>query len=123
MPKIINTFKEADSQVQFVGLKPLTTHYFYFNKVKQTSNVKQLGKKLGQPLISDENGVLYVIFYLTSGISSDSPGNSTYKVPNLIAGVSEIVVTTYDSGNDFLPDSWPENSISSAKLISYPRRK
>ena len=117
MPKTIITYKETDSTYQFVGLKPLTTHYFYFNKKKQTSRVKQLGKKLGQPLISDENGVLEVIFYIDSGISSDSPSNAAYKVPNLAAGVIEIVITNYDSGANDLPESYLDNSLSTSRVV------
>ena len=117
MPKTIITYKETDSTYQFVGLKPLTTHYFYFNKKKQTSRVKQLGKKLGQPLISDENGVLEVIFYIDSGISSDSPSNTSYKVPNLAAGVIEIVITNYDSGANDLPESYLDNSLSTSRVV------
>lgn len=117
MPKTIITYKETDSTYQFVGLKPLTTHYFYFNKKKQTSRVKQLGKKLGQPLISDENGVLEVIFYIDSGISSDSPSNAAYKIPNLAAGVIEIVITNYDSGANDLPESYLDNSLSTSRVV------
>jgi hypothetical protein len=123
MPKTINTFKEADSHYTFAGLKPLTTHYFYFNKKRQSSRVKQLGKKLGQPMISDENGLLEVIYYLDSGISSNSPTSASYKVPNLAAGVTEVVITTYDSGDGDLPDNYLNNSISSGKIIFGALRK
>ena len=123
MPKTINTFKEADSQYKFAGLKPSTTHYFYFNKKRQSSRVKQLGKKLGQPMISDENGLLEVIYYLDSGISSNSPTSTSYKVPNLAAGVTEVVITTYDSGNGDLPDNYLNNSISSGKIVFGALRK
>lgn len=111
------TFKEVDSRYKFIGLKPFTRHYFYYNKVKQTDRVKQLGKKLGQPLVSDENGVLDVIFYLSSGIPSSSPSSAAYKIPNLSVGVVEIVITNVDSGVNNLPESYASNSLSSAKLV------
>ena len=117
MPRTIITYKETDSSYKFVGLKPLTTHYFYFNKKKQTSRVKQLGKKLGQPLISDESGVLEVIYYLDSGISSASPANAAYKVPNLVIGIVEVVVTNYDSGANDLPDEYLDNSLSTSRVV------
>lgn len=117
MPRTIITYKETDSSYKFVGLKPLTTHYFYFNKKKQTSRVKQLGKKLGQSLISDESGVLEVIYYLDSGISSSSPANAAYKVPNLAAGIVEVVVTNYDSGGNDLPDEYLDNSLSTGRVV------
>jgi hypothetical protein len=117
MPRTTIAYKETDSSFKFVGLKPLTTHYFYFNKKKQTSRVKQLGKKLGQPLISDDSGVLEVIYYLDSGISSDSPSNTSYKIPNLTVGVVEIVVTNLDSGASDLPDEYLNNSLSSGRVV------
>ena len=123
MPRTINIFKEADSHYKFVGLKPLTAHYFYFNKKLQTARVKQLGKKLGQALISDANGTLEVIYYLDSGISSNSPANFAYKVPNLAAGISEVVVTTYNSANNDLPENYLNSSVSSSKIIFGALRK
>ena len=117
MPSIISIYKETDSSYKFIGLKPFTTHYFYFNKKKQTGNVKQIGKKIGSPLISDENGVLEVIYYLSSGISSSSPANASYKIANIGVGVFEIVVTNFDSGASDLPDSYLDNSISLGKII------
>ena len=117
MPIILITTKETDSAYEFFGLKPLTTHYFYFNKKKQTSNVKQPGKKLGAPLITDENGALEIIYYLNSGISSDSPANASFKANNLRAGIFEVVVTNFDSGVNDLPDDYLNNSISSSKLV------
>lgn len=117
MPRTIITYKETDSSFKFVGLKPLTTHYFYFNKKKQTSRVKQLGKKLGQPLISDDSGVLEVIYYHDSGISSDSPSNAAYKIPNLATGIVEIVVTNLDSGASDLPDDYLNNSLSTGRVV------
>lgn len=117
MSTTVITFKEVDSRFKFTGLKPYTRHYFYFNKVKQTDRVKQLGKKLGQPLITDENGVLDVIFYLSSGISSSSPSSNAYKVPNLIAGMVEIIATNLDTGAENLPETYINNSLSSAKLV------
>lgn len=117
MPTTTISYKETDSSYKFLGLKPLTTHYFYFNKKKQTSGVKQPGKKLGSPLVSDENGVLEVIYYLSSGISSDSPANGSYKNANLKTGVFEIVVTNFDAGVNDLPDNYMNNSISAGKLV------
>lgn len=117
MPKITITYKETDSSFKFLGLKPSTTHYFYFNKKKQTGSVKQPGKKLGSPLISDENGVLEVIYYLSSGISSDSPSSGSFKATNLKTGIFEIVVTNFDSGVNDLPDNYLNNSISAGRLV------
>jgi hypothetical protein len=103
-------FKERDIILEFYGLRPYTTHYFYFDKVKVTDMVKQFGKKLGQPLISDESGNLKIIFYLSSGISSDSYESIPTKVNNLKAGRKEVVVTTINS--TVLPDNYSLSSTS-----------
>ncbi len=103
-------FKERDIILEFYGLRPYTTHYFYFDKVKVTDMVKQFGKKLGQPLISDENGNLKIIFYLSSGIASDSYESIPTKVNNLKAGRKEVVVTTINS--TILPDNYSLSSTS-----------
>jgi len=108
-------FKERDIILEFYGLRPNTTHYFYFDKVKITGMVKQFGKKLGQPLISDESGNLKVIYYLSSGISSNSYESIPAKVNNLEAGKKEIVVTTIDQTT--LPDNYYNASTSFGALI------
>ena len=68
------------------------------------------GKKLGQSLISDENGTLKIIFYLSSGISSNSYESIPVKVSNLEAGRKEVVVTTINQTT--LPDSYYNSSTS-----------
>lgn len=108
-------FKERDIILEFYGLRPNTTHYFYFDKVKITDMVKQFGKKLGQPLISDESGNLKVIYYLSSGISSNSYESIPTKVNNLEAGKKEIVVTTIDQTT--LPDNYYNSSTSFSAFI------
>ncbi len=108
-------FKERDIILEFYGLRPHTTHYFYFDKVKITGMVKQFGKKLGQPLISDESGNLKVIYYLSSGISSTSYESIPTKVNNLEAGKKEIVVTTIDQAT--LPDNYYNSSTSFSALV------
>ena len=77
--------------------------------------VKQFGKKLSQPLISDENGNLKVIFYLNSGIASESYESIPTKVSNLEAGRKEIVVTTINQA--VLPDNYSSSSTSYSAFI------
>jgi hypothetical protein len=108
-------FKERDIILEFYGLRPHTTHYFYFDKVQITGMVKQFGKKLGQPLISDENGNLKIIFYLTSGISSNSYESIPIKVSNLEAGRKEVVVTT--TNQTVLSDNYYNSSTSFGALV------
>jgi len=108
-------FKERDIILEFYGLRPHTTHYFYFDKVKVTGMVKQFGKKLGQPLISDENGNLEVVFYLSSGILSNSYESIAAKASNLEAGQKEIVITTIDQTT--LPNNYYNSSTSFSAFI------
>jgi hypothetical protein len=77
--------------------------------------VKQFGKKLGEPLISDENGNLKVIYYLSSGISSTSYESIPTKISNLEAGKKEIVITTIDQTT--LPDNYYNSSTSFSACI------
>jgi len=108
-------FKERDIILEFYGLRPFTTHYFYFDKVKITDMVKQYGKKLGGNLISDENGNLKIIFYLSSGISSNSYESIPVKISNLEAGKKEIVVTTINQ--TVLPDNYYNSSTSFGAVV------
>ena len=108
-------FKERDIILEFYGLRPHTTHYFYYDKVKVTSMVKQFGKKLGQDLITDENGNLKVIFYLSSGISSNSYESIPVKVSNLEAGKKEVVVTTVNQ--TVLPDNYYNSATSFGAVV------
>ena len=108
-------FKERDIILEFYGLRPHTTHYFYYDKVKVTSMVKQFCKKLGQDLITDENGNLKVIFYLSSGISSSSYESIPVKVGNLEAGKKEVVVTTINQ--TVLPDNYYNSSTSFGAVV------
>lgn len=103
-------FKEKDVIIEFYGLKPLTTYYFYFDGKKITDRVKQFGKKLNQPLISDENGQLKTIYYLSSGIESDSLQSVPVRTKNLRAGSKEVVVTTINQTS--LPENYKDSSVS-----------
>lgn len=108
-------FKERDIILEFYGLRPHTTHYFYFDKVKVTDRVKQFGKKLGGSLVSDENGNLKVIFYLSSGIASNSYESVPVKVGNLEAGRKEVVVSTINQTT--LPDNYYNSSTSFGAVV------
>ena len=108
-------FKERDIILEFYGLRPHTTHYFYFDKVQVADRVKQFGRKLGGSLISDENGNIKIIFYLTSGISSNSYESIPIKVSNLEAGYKEVVLTTINQTT--LPDNYYNSSTSFGAVV------
>jgi hypothetical protein len=108
-------FKERDIIIEFYGLRPETTHYFYFDKVRITDRVKQFGGKLGGPLITDKNGELKVIFYLSSGIASDSYESIPVKINNLSAGSKEVAVTTINQA--VLTDNYFNSSTSFSSVV------
>lgn len=109
------SFKERDIIIEFFGLKPLTTHYFYYEKNKVTDKVKQFGKKLGDPLITDSDGKLKVVFYLSSGISSNSAENLPRILEKMSVGKREIVLTNLNQ--DPLPNSYYSTSKSFTAFI------
>lgn len=108
-------FKETDIIIEFYGLRPNTTHYFYFDKVQVSSMVKQFGKKLSQPLITDDSGNIKVIYYLSSGISSNSYESVPVKVGNLQVGRKEVVLTTIDL--PVLPENHQQSSTSYSSIV------
>lgn len=107
-------FKEKDIITTFYGLKPLTRYYFYFDNKQVTTKVKQFGKKLNQPLISDENGQLKTVFYVSSNITSKSIQSLKYKVTDLKAGNKEITLTTLDVS--VLPENFRDSSLSYSSI-------
>lgn len=111
-------YKEKDIILEFYGLRPYTTHFFYHNKVKITDRVKQFGKKLNQSLISDENGNLKVIYYLFSGIQSNSFQSIPSRIRALYVVKNEFVITNLNSST--LPDEYYTSSISFSSLVLVP---
>ena len=112
-------FKETDINLEFFGLRPLSTHYFYYNGNQVVSEVKQIGKKLGQPLVADENGYLNIILYLSSGIAGTSSRSFSEKVSILAAGPQTFVVTNLDVAT--LPLNFENASSSYAKMLTTVR--
>lgn len=106
--------KESDSYFKFVGLKPYTRHYFYYEVLNRSDRCKQFGKKLGDPLITDENGMLEFSFYNTTGIKTDSTGSDVYRSFALSTGIKEAVVTNINQTQ--LPADYTLSSVSSAKV-------
>lgn len=85
--------------VTVYGLRPLTTHHFYFERNKiPLSQIKPLNGKLGDPIVADENGKVVFDFYYTSGVSmaASSIAEVQEKVANL-GGIKELVVIDVDT--------------------------
>lgn len=110
-------FKERDYIFDAYGLKPYTIYYLYVNNVQISSRTKQFGKKLGQPLVTNENGQLKVVFYIDSFIPSDSTKSSSAKFSALRAGPLEIVLSTINQTN--LPENYADSAGSIAKTTLF----
>ena len=110
-------FKERDYIFDAHGLRPYTTYYLYVNNVKINSRVKQFGKKLGESLVSDENGKLKIVFYLDSSIPSNSLKSSSAKFSALKATPLEIVLSTVNQTN--LPEGYSDLAGSTVKTTIF----
>lgn len=89
----VKFFKERDRIFEFAGLKPKSTYYFYVNGQQANTMVKPFGKKLNNPLISDDNGKLKIVYYFGSDISSTSVTSAFDKLVSLRKSNLEFVLT------------------------------
>ena len=109
--------KERDYIFDAYGLKPYTTYYLYVNNTQISSRTKQFGKKLGQPLVTNENGQLKVVFYIDSFIPSSSIKSPSAKFSALKAGPLEVVLSTINQTN--LPGNYADSAGSLAKTTVF----
>ena len=101
-------FKERDITFEVFGLRPLSRYYLYVNRVQYPSRTKQFGKKLSDPLITDENGKITIVFYMDSFVPSDSPKANVLKATPL-----EFVLTNLNQTT--LVQNFEDSSVSYAK--------
>jgi len=109
----ISILKERDYTFKAYGLKPYTQYYLYVNKVQNSTRAKQFGKKLGDPLVTDKNGQIQVVFYIDSFIPSTSPKSDKAKINTLKSGPLEIILSVLEF--ETLPENYSESSVSTAK--------
>lgn len=112
------SFSEQRFDFSLTGLKPSTKHYFYFESTDKSAKCRQLGKTLGQDLITDVYGNLSFEFYY----ESDIPHNTTvtdYVQAELLlsnlAGIKRIKVSSIDDtsvAEDLLTFTVPDKEIS-----------
>lgn len=106
-------FKERDITFEVFGLRPLSRYYLYVNRVQYPSRTKQFGKKLSDPLITDENGKITIVFYMDSFVPSDSPKAMKAKANVLKATPLEFVLTNLNQTT--LVQNFEDSSVSYAK--------
>lgn len=64
--KLFNTYGQFFDRIQVfcTGLRPNTKHNFYLDGIIDNEDARQLGKRRGDPLISDERGRLFFQFII-----------------------------------------------------------
>jgi hypothetical protein len=107
--------REQTFRVTLTGLMPLTPHYVYLERQLVTStNVKPLGKALGDTLVTDLNGQVTFDLYYTADIQTNV--KTTYeefqKTQSLIAGIKEVVAANKSSST--LPADFKDTYFSYA---------
>lgn len=97
------------------GLKPSTTHYFYFDTIKQSaSKMKPNGKSKGDSLVSDSNGYLeFTYFFDGDAPEASSTLEDALKANALSIGPKSYTITSYDFGSS-LPNDYYDRSGSYA---------
>ena len=108
--KIFFTTRDQVFTITVYGLKPLTTHYCYFERNLVAANsIKPKNGKLGNPIVTDSDGSATFDFYYSSGVTEVGTDiSSAQKIAAAIAGVKELVVVDYSQSTlsaDFLTSS------------------
>lgn len=112
------SFSEQRFDFSLSGLKPSTRHYFYFENTDKSAKCRQLGKTLGQNLITDAYGNLTFEFYYESDIPHDTTITDYVQAELLLsnlAGIKRIKVTSVDGtsiAEDLLNFTVPEKEIT-----------
>jgi len=93
-PQIVFVVRDQSFNISVSGLLPLTYHYLYFeNKLVSNTQFKPIGGKLGDPLISDSNGKLELVYYYTSNLPNLTTELSEYySLINSLAGKKQLVI-------------------------------
>ncbi|NDG29053.1 hypothetical protein EB118_03005 [bacterium] len=113
----VKLLKERDIIFEVYGLRPLTRYYFYVNSTQNTSRIKQFGKKLADPLVTDENGYMKLVYYIDSGIPTDTMKGVLVRRNNLNYRPIEVVLTTIDQTT--IPTNFETSAVSYAKTTLF----
>lgn len=113
-PKIIFLARDQVFDITVNGLLPLTYHYLYFEgKQVSSTNRKPYGGKLGDQLVSDQNGQLRFSFYYSSQLpESTTELSEYYSLINSLAGKKQVVIANINS--DTLSDNYETLAFSYA---------
>lgn len=113
-PQIVFVVRDQAFNINVSGLLPLTYHYLYFeNKAVPSTQFKLIGGKLGDPLISDANGKLSLVYYYTSNLPDLTTELSEYySLINSLAGKKQLVVANLNQAE--LASSYETDAFSYA---------
>jgi len=113
-PQIVFLVRDQSFQVSVSGLLPLTYHYLYFEGKKvEATGFKPSAGKLGDPLITDENGQLNFTYYYSSNLPEYTTElTEYYNFISTIAGKKELVVANIVG--DTLPVDYAAQAFSYA---------
>ena len=100
--------------MSITGLMPHTVHYLYVEtKLQPASVCKPYGKKLGDPIITDENGQVQFDYYYSSGLAAgDTLLSTAQQQAASIAGTKSLVVGNQSVAT--LPTDYLKTFLSSA---------
>jgi hypothetical protein len=117
IPQIVFVVRDQAFNVTVNGLLPLTYHYLYFeNKQVPNTQVRLIGGKLGEPLISDANGQIELVYYYTSNLPDLTTQLSEYySLVNSLAGKKQLVIANINQPE--LANSYETDAFSYA--VSY----
>jgi hypothetical protein len=88
---------EQALQISLFGLKPGTIHRATFEGLDVSLKCKQVGKLLGDPLISGDYGILTFILYLTPSLTPTTDVEYAGALASLLAGPKALNITSSDN--------------------------
>lgn len=114
-PQIVFLLREQSFNVTVTGLLPLTYHYVYYEgKLTSSAQYKPINGKLGEPLISNENGRLEFVFYVNTNLPSATTTLAEYySLINALVGKKQLVITNISQ--PILPDDYKTQAFSYAE--------
>lgn len=103
--------------ITLAGLMPLTTHYVYYeNNLVVSTNIKPLGKMLGDPVKTDSNGQVVFDYYVNGGTILDTtPFEQAQNLATKLVSSKQITVANKSTAT--LPADFQTTYLSYASVM------